>query len=412
MQAVKLMSVLLSFFSISLLTFNASVNAASLTWQADLPPLPAAMGEEIQHGVAGAFSGVLTKTTAQGSMSEVLIIAGGANFSKTPLIDGIKADSAPQKIYHQAIFLLSKDANNQARWQQANISLPKGAAYGESFSTEQGIFLLGGEVTQTDGTVQHSSDMALIAYQQGKLTYRKIGTMPFTFAKGGGAYHQGKIYLVGGMQDGETANHVYSYDIKTTTWQKETSYPGTSRVSPLASIHFEPITQTSRLFIFSGFSTQNQKNIALDDALSFNITNKSEPWQHMGSIKILQDNQQSLIGAAAIQVGPQQTLFLGGYNKKTWDDWLAQYQSVKGTAQEKGTKIAFFSQPPQSFNWNKAALLFDSSDQTWTNLGDSPFLPNCGAAIASWQNSIVLLNGEIKPGVRTASVKTAYFNAK
>mgnify|MGYP000638296347 CR=1 FL=1 len=412
MKSKRSSSTFIYFISLTLSTFTVSVNGASLTWQTNLPDLPAPAGELIQHGVAGAYSGVLTTRNETGAQSEVLIVAGGANFSKTPLVDAIKADVAPEKIYHQDIFLLSNNESNAKQWQQTKMNLPLGAAYGESFTTEQGILLFGGEVKQMDGSVENTSDIALIYYQQGKLRYKKIGKMPVTFAKGGSAYYQGKVYIVGGIQNGKASNNVYSYDIETATWRKEQALTGKSRVSPVVTIHVEENQKKIQLYVFSGFSTDNNENIALDDGLSLDISTESAKWQTIAPIKALFDKQLSLIGAATIKVGEQQTLFLGGYNKKTWDDWLKTYQNVKGTKQEKNTKVNFFSQQPLHFSWNKDALLFDSSNQTWTNLGETPFLPNCGAAIEYWQNSIVLINGEIMPGVRTASVKMATFEDK
>lgn len=412
MKKTTLTSHILCFISLAVMILTTSVNGATLTWQGNLPDLPAPTGKTIQHGVAGAYSGVLTATNAAGIESKVLIVAGGANFSKTPLVNAIKADIAPEKIYHQDIFLLSNNENNHNQWKQAKINLPLGAAYGESFTTEQGVLLFGGEVKQADGSVKKSSDIALISYQQGKLNYKKIGKMPVTFAKGGGAYYQGKIYIVGGIQNGKASNNVYSYDIKTATWQIEQPLLGNSRVSPVVTIHVDKNSQATQLYVFSGFSTDNNKNIALDDGLSLDIATASAKWQTIPPIKVLFDKQQSLIGAASIKVSPQRTLFLGGYNKNTWDNWMKTYNKVKGTEQEKRTKVNFFSQQPLSFNWNKEALLFDSSKQTWTNLGEAPFLANCGAVIEHWQNGIVLINGEVMPGVRTASVKMAIFTDK
>ncbi len=303
-------------------------------------------------------------------------------------------------------------SNKESEWQHAKIKLPLGSAYGESFNTDQGLLLFGGEVKQADGSVKKSSDIALISYQEDKLSYKKIGEMPVTFAKGGGTYYRGKVYIVGGIQNGKTSNNIYSYDTKTLTWKKEQSYPGNSRISPVVTMHFDKNSQIAKLYIFSGASTDNNNNIALDDGVSLDVTTKLAKWQTIAPIKALSDKQLSLIGAAVIKVNPQQTLFLGGYNKRTWDNWLVQYQRVKGTAQEKNVKINFFSQQPPAFNWNKDALLFDSSNQSWTSLGETPFLPNCGASIQYWQNNIVLINGEIKPGVRTHTVKMAHFNNK
>ncbi|WP_286263178.1 kelch repeat-containing protein [Thalassotalea atypica] len=409
-MSLKFTSKHLCFVTLVLTTFIFSVNGKTLTWQSNLPNLPAPAGDHTQHGVAGAYSGTLTITNKNGAEEKALLVAGGSNFPKKSLLTAIQEDVAAEKVYHQDIFFLTQSANDQ--WQQSQLSLPLGAAYGESFTTEQGILLFGGEIKQYDGSVTASSDIALISYQEGSLSYKKIGEMPVTFAKGGGAYFQGKVYIIGGIQNGAASNNVYSYDVNSSTWQKELPLLGKNRISPVVTIHGNKSTSTSQLYVFSGFSINSDENIALNDGLSLNISDKSAKWQTIAPIQTLLDKQLSLIGAAAIKVSAQQTLFLGGYNKSTWDNWLSTYQKVKGTKQEKAEKLRFFSQAPSSFKWNRDALLFDSSNQSWTNLGETPFLPNCGAAIEHWQNNIVLINGEIKPGVRTNTVKVAHFNNK
>lgn len=192
MMRTKLSAVFPCFIILALTTITTAVNAATLTWQSNLPNLPAPTGEASQHGVAGAFSGRLKTFNNNSEESEVIIVAGGTNFSKQPLLEAITADVGAEKTYHQEIYLLSKKSTKQYQWQQV--------------------------------------------------------------------------------------------------------------------------------------------------------------------------------------------------------------------------KISFFSQPPKNFNWNKDALLFDSASHTWSNLGETPFLPNGGAAIEQWQDGIVLISGEIKPGVRTPTVKMASFN--
>ena len=46
---------------------------------------------------------------------------------------------------------------------------------------------------------------------------------------------------------------------------------------------------------------------------------------------------------------------------------------------------------------------------TWSDLGLSPYLPNCGSALVAEGDKAVLISGEIKPGLRTSEVKTYQF---
>lgn len=115
MMRTKLSAVFPCFIILALTTITTAVNAATLTWQSNLPNLPAPTGEASQHGVAGAFSGRLKTFNNNDEESEVIIVAGGANFSKQPLLEAITADVGADKIYHQEIYLLSKKSTKQ--WQ-------------------------------------------------------------------------------------------------------------------------------------------------------------------------------------------------------------------------------------------------------------------------------------------------------
>ena len=68
-------------------------------------------------------------------------------------------------------------------------------------------------------------------------------------------------------------------------------------------------------------------------------------------------------------------------------------------------KKQYLSQPPAAFRWNRHLLAYDAKLDVWEDLGELPFAPRCGAAMAVLPGGIlVIATGEIKPGLRTPDV--------
>ncbi|GHZ65223.1 hypothetical protein VCSRO126_3210 [Vibrio cholerae] len=101
-------------------------------WQS-LLPLPAPQTSNIQEGVAGAFSG---KTNG------VTVVAGGANFhsAKQAFENGkMFAHEGLPKAFNSEIYV-----EKEGIWSTVD-SLPEGLAYGASFTTSEGVLIVGGE---------------------------------------------------------------------------------------------------------------------------------------------------------------------------------------------------------------------------------------------------------------------------
>ncbi|MNL27917.1 N-acetylneuraminate epimerase [compost metagenome] len=49
-------------------------------------------------------------------------------------------------------------------------------------------------------------------------------------------------------------------------------------------------------------------------------------------------------------------------------------------------------------------LLYSTLTNTWTKIGELPFLAQVTTKATLWDGKIVLSNGEVKPGIRTPNV--------
>ncbi|WED29521.1 N-acetylneuraminate epimerase [Vibrio sp. DW001] len=116
-------------------------------WQS-LHSLPAPSGSPVQEGVAGAFAG---------ESNGAFIVAGGANFhgAKGAFESGkMFAHNGFGKAFNPEMYVL-KDG----LWAQVN-NLPAGLAYGASFTTNDGVLIVGGE----DGARKASKTAYLLSW--------------------------------------------------------------------------------------------------------------------------------------------------------------------------------------------------------------------------------------------------------
>ncbi len=105
---------------------------------------------------------------------------------------------------------------------------------------------------------------------------------------------------------------------------------------------------------------------------------------------------------------------LGGFNKGLFDRHMRNLTATDQKAHpDKRNRLVtgFMSLPPEDYRWNPDMLVYDISTNSWSNLGHCPSLPNCGAALAARATDLVLISGEVKPGLRTAEVKRIVFGA-
>ncbi|MFQ3229109.1 N-acetylneuraminate epimerase [Reinekea sp.] len=121
---------------------------------------------------------------------------------------------------------------------------------------------------------------------------------------------------------------------------------------------------------------------------------------------------KGLLGAQAFSLGGGKIGFLGGYNKNKFDKYLYDVSTTDRAAQpEKWQAIVddFMGMDPEGYEWNRQVLMFDTASLEWSVIGESPYLPNCGSATVWNGQSLEVISGEIKPGLRTDMIKSVSF---
>ncbi|PUA20374.1 YjhT family mutarotase [Glaciimonas sp. PCH181] len=115
-----------------------------------------------------------------------------------------------------------------------------------------------------------------------------------------------------------------------------------------------------------------------------------------------------LLGASAACVDDRHILFFGGYNATQFNALFARYKALAPSQQPQALE-AFMARSAQDYAWNGSVWQFNVVTLNWKNLGAVGHLPNCGSSVIQHQGQIYLLSGEVKPGLRSDSVKRAMF---
>lgn len=161
-----------------------------------------------------------------------------------------------------------------------------------------------------------------------------------------------------------------------------------------------------KLYVFGGngkLAADAVSPIIYDTAYVYDP--QADSWSQLDTV-----TPAGLSGARAMAANDGRILIAGGYNKALFDTYLHDVSTTDSKAEpEKYAAIVqdYMAQPPEFYKWNDTLLTYDPATNTWGELGENPFLPNCDVAFVDLGGDrFLLLSGEIKPGLRTDEIKT------
>ncbi|MCY9802385.1 N-acetylneuraminate epimerase [Vibrio scophthalmi] len=224
--------------------------------------------------------------------------------------------------------------------------------------------------------------------------------LPNGVKNGVGAQIDSKIYV--GL--GSMGKQFYMLDLQQLDkgWQPQADFSGPARDGATASVINDDI------YIFGGSGKADSKAaspIIFETVYRFDTD--ANTWSQVNTKAPV-----GLLGAASYSPDNQQIVFFGGYNKGLFDQYLHDVITTdKKATPEQWQKIVddFMGMKPVDYQWNRKVLSYNPSSNQWQDLGSSPYLPNCGAALVVEDQNALIISGEIKPGLRTAEVKSYQF---
>ena len=123
----------------------------------------------------------------------------------------------------------------------------------------------------------------------------------------------------------------------------------------------------------------------------------------------IDDKEISLYGASSIKLNNEEMLVIGGFDKTIYDNAVKNLNTLKGKELEDFRNV-YFKLDPYEYNWNKEILIYNANSNSWRSIGKVPFDAPCGAGLVQLNDTIISINGEIKPGVRTNIIYVGNIN--
>ncbi len=328
--------------------------AEPLDW-VHLPPLPD------ETGVAGPFAG---------THNHVLLVGGGANFP-----DGMPWDGG-EKRWHDAVYVLEPGAE---AW-QTGFKLPRPLAYGVSLSLDAGVVCIGGDDADT-----FHDDVFLLRYEEGTVTTTLLPSLPHPLAYSAGAVLDGRVYVAGGLRAPESEatealDVFWMLDLTTSEpqWEALPTWPGPERFLAFAA------ALDGSVFVGGGVQlseTADARRTYLRDVYRYT---PGAGWRQVADMP----RPAAAAPTPAPTVGDAHFLVLGG------DD---------------GGLLGF--QPPADHpGFTREILAYHVTTDAWLTAGALPFETKVTVPAVYWQDAWTVPSGEVRPGVRDASVWAAHFS--
>ncbi|MBQ7634188.1 MAG: cyclically-permuted mutarotase family protein [Bacteroidaceae bacterium] len=325
------------------------------------------------QGVAAAFAGQADGT---------LIVAGGCNFPDTPAAEG------GTKKFYADIYTLTPSTQG-TQWQKVG-TLPKALAYGASVSTDKGVVCIGGT---TDG--KQSEKAACLIQKDGSVT--PLPALPVGLDQMAAAANGSMVYVAGGQTDGKAACKAFCIDLSQNgaAWEALPDFPGSPRVQPCAAVQSAAVG--AAFYLLGGYDPATKK--AVTDGVAFDFNTKT--WRTIAAIQPYGEAQPAaLIGASAVPSGCGHIVCIGGVNKDVFE------QALAAPADD------YLSHPAEWYKFSPNLMVYQTVTDAWARLFEGKELARAGAAVVPVKDALggvhwYVINGEEKPGVRSAAVTDA-----
>lgn len=357
-----------------------------------LQDLPGA-ADTASLGVSAPFAGI---------HNGALIVAGGCNFPDKPVTEG------GIKRYYSEIFVLLPDG-----WKEID-QLPYPVAYGASASTPEGLICVGGN--NSDSSLM---EVSRISYDpvKGTINQCALPSLPMPIDNLAAAYCPPYVYAAGGNGNSTPCNAFLRLNLDDVErgWERLPDFPGAARVQPVLVAQDGP--EGMAIYLAGGFQpiVDNQAPIVATDVYAFDPS--SSTWRQESRLPLLANgSNRSLTGGCAVAFGKDKILWMGGVNyDRFYDALIRPLRLAEAEARHDSAKLetlqaeakAYMHHPVEWYQFNTSLLQYDTYTKEWTNLGEHEQLARAGAGAVIDGNRLFIVNGELKPGIRTPQVNRA-----
>lgn len=365
---------------------NKTTTNLEITWQRI--PTDGLTGN-LQKGVSASYAAIC---------HDKLLVAGGCNFpNKLGFEGGVK-------VYYDDIVMM--DTTILDKWTHVG-KLPKPAAYGVS------IRLSSNETLWIGGNIGNESLKNVYSVSLQRSGEPKLDSLPFlpaTMDNFAGCAIENSVFVGGGNVNDMPSNDFYSIDIKNDSiWKKLPPFPGIPRVQPvMAGIKN---AERNYVYLLGGFFGGDKFHLPEMAKDVYRYCVEDSTWEKVGE-QIDPDTQKpfSLAGAVAMPLQNRYILCMGGVNYDIFLNAITTQYNINFnrllTDEEKKQKNNAFSkiymtQPIAYYKFNPECRIFDTKTNQWQTIDVTQNAARAGATLVFEDNTFYLVQGELKPGVRT-----------
>lgn len=370
----------------------------SYLWRpAALPNLQVTAGQGVAGGVAAVFDGAL-------------MLYGGANFPHRPPSEG------GRKCVYGDCFVLRDTA-----WQKLPTNFPP-RAYAAVAHTEQGVYVLGGN----DGAAVVDDVLLWTG-----MSLSVVGHLPVACENAAAAYADGYVYVVGGQtpQGASAALYRAHVDSLAEGWQRLPDLPRGARVQPAAA------WLDGLLYVAGGYDpgdgTVNATLVAYDPEAS--------EWRFIDSLRRPGEMQTTtLVGGSMLADGrAHRLLFIGGVDARIFQEAISRPSRLRDAERSGNLRAAerlrkeaadYLCHDPEWYRFcaevmsyspspspspspsetptpspSKTSSLSHTPYSDYRHETNHPALARAGAAVVMHSDTVYVVNGELKPGVRATT---------
>ncbi len=303
----------------------------------------------VERGLSGSIAGISNGT---------LLLIGGSNFSH-PILEGGK-----KKIYDDIYIAVDAD---HPQWQHVG-KFPYALTDAVTVSFDDGLFVLGG----TDGIMCHQQ-VSFVSWKadKGEVSIdTSYPDLPKAMSGLSAARIGDDLYVVGGREiDGTMVHDFWKLHLSKETpalerkWEPLPAWPGPARAG--ASLVVQHDGENEKLFLFGGKGVDYY-----DDAYVFDVVT--------GTWEVLPTLPRPAYFSNTLAVGQDYILLFSGSDGHDAANAIAlreKYQMVND------------------------AYAYHTETKSWTKIDTIP-VGVAGAATVKWKDHILLIGGELRPGVR------------
>lgn len=337
------------------------INSDSLpasTFRLEVQPLRSAE-EGMVSGVSGASAG---------RVGGGIVRAGGCNFPVNPLAP----DS--EKRFYRGICRMDGSLAGY---------LPEATAYAATAPLSDGFVMAGG-VTPRGSTAQ----VCLVSeYTDGMIVPERLPDLPVPVDNAAACAVGRRVYVAGGNHDGVPSNALYVLDLDRLTdgWKRLRDFPGAPRTQPVMA------ASGGRLYVFGGFAAASQGRDAslCTDGLVYEV--RRGKWSRVAGPAGADGREVSLGGGVAVTLADGRIAVAGGVGR---DIFLEALRSQSPD---------YLTHPAEWYGFNRSVFVYSPAENTWRHMAARADAARAGASAVADGDGFIMLGGEIRPRIRTAS---------